>query len=150
MSDTLSITLINRTDELERLSRAIGRFADTHGFPEDVTHAIHLALDEVVANVIRHAHGDGDEHQIGVELSLGKGLVTIEVNDDGVAFNPLAMPPPDLDLPIDQRQPGGLGIHIIKATMDGLDYRRSKGRNRLTMVKMLGRFDPGTAASAGR
>jgi anti-sigma regulatory factor (Ser/Thr protein kinase) len=149
MSDTLSIALLNRTEELERLSSAIDEFADVHGFSADVTHAIHLALDEVVANVIRHAHDDGDEHRIGVELSLGNGIVTIEVNDDGVAFNPLAAPPPDLELPIEQRRPGGLGIHIIKAIMDGLDYRRSKGRNRLTMVKMLGRFDPGTAASAG-
>jgi serine/threonine-protein kinase RsbW len=149
MNDSLLITLLNRTDELERLSRAIDNFAEAHGFSEDVTHALHLALDEVVANVIRHAHDDGDEHRIGVQLTVGDGVVTIEVNDDGVPFNPLAAPPPNLDAPISQRRPGGLGIHIIKAIMDGLDYRRTKGRNRLTIVKMLGRFHPGTAASAG-
>jgi len=142
----MSLTLVNHTAELERLRAAVDAFADSNSLPSDVTYVVHLALDEVVANVIRHAHDDKQEHPIGVDVALGDGILRVEVVDEGKPFNPLAAPPPIFDVPLEERRPGGLGIHIVKTVMDELEYRRANGRNKLTMLKNLASFDADTLA----
>ena len=64
---------------------------------------------------------------------MADGLVTATVVDDGEAFDPREAPPPDLDAPLEERQAGGLGMHLVRATMDEVDYRREDGRNVLTV-----------------
>jgi anti-sigma regulatory factor (Ser/Thr protein kinase) len=142
----VSISLLNQTTELERLRGAVAAFADQHGLSGDVSHAASLALDEVVANVIRHGYIDGRQHTFFVRLGLSDGHLTIEVDDDARPFNPLTAPNPDLDLPIHERPIGGLGIHIVRTLMDSLEYHREDGRNRLTMIKNVNRFDAHTIA----
>ena len=63
------------------------------------------------------------------------------VEDDGLPFNPLEAPEPDLDSPIETRQIGGLGIHLVRNVTDGLEYRRNEGRNRLVIRKQLPRSE---------
>ena len=61
--------------------------------------------------------------------------MTIVVEDDGKPFNPLDAPPPNLDLPIDERPIGGLGIFLMKSLTSAMDYRREGDRNTLTLTK---------------
>ena len=49
----------------------------------------------------------------------------------GAAFDPSAAPPPDLAIPLHQRDPGGLGIHLMRQMTDRVEYRRTDGHNRL-------------------
>ena len=72
-------------------------------------------------------------------LALEGDELTIRVEDDGRAFDPLQAPPPDLDLPLEERPVGGLGIHIVRSVMDAVEYQRRGGRNVLTMRKTIGR-----------
>ena len=60
-------------------------------------------------------------------------MVIATVEDDGVPFDPRDAPLPDLDASLDERQAGGLGMHLVRSTMDGIDYRREGGRNVLTV-----------------
>ncbi len=60
------------------------------------------------------------------------------IEDDGVAFDPLAIAPSSLDDDIDQRAMGGLGIHLVRELMDEMRYVRVGSRNRLTLIKRLG------------
>ena len=92
-------------------------------------------LDEIVLNVINHGHDDQGEHEIHVRLRAAPDAVTITVEDDGKPFNPLDAPPPDLDLPIEERPIGGLGIFLMKSLTSAMDYRREGERNRLTLTK---------------
>jgi anti-sigma regulatory factor (Ser/Thr protein kinase) len=64
--------------------------------------------------------------------------LTIDVADDGIAFNPLEKDPPDLDLPFSERPIGGLGIHIVRALSETIAYRRENDRNHLTMTMRVG------------
>ena len=56
----------------------------------------------------------------------------VTVSDDGVAFNPLAVPPPDTTLPLEERELGGLGIHLVRNLTDEATYGRLGGRNVIT------------------
>ena len=61
----------------------------------------------------------------------------VEVEDDGRPFNPLAQPEPRVSQPIDERPIGGLGIHMMRKSLDGMEYRRAEGKNILLMIKRL-------------
>jgi anti-sigma regulatory factor (Ser/Thr protein kinase) len=133
----LSVVLRNQRSEVERLGPLAEQFGEAHGLSPDDVFAINLVLDEVVLNVIEYGYDDAAEHQIHLLLSVNAGVLTIQVDDDARAFNPLDLPPPNLDLPIEERPIGGLGVHLVKSTMDTVAYRRDGNRNVLTMTKKL-------------
>lgn len=133
----LSATL----DNLEALM-AHGREAATAcGMDPRAVQQVELALEEVLVNVITYAYADvdagtGPSPAIELSCDCDKGrAVTISVADQGTAFNPLDRPDPDTSLPVEKRAVGGLGIFLVKQMMDSVAYRRSRGRNVLTMVK---------------
>ena len=97
--------------------------------------AIRLALEEIVTNVIDYAHPEGGDHPILVDVTLEHGVFTARIEDDGIAYNPLAHPAPRLDIPIEKRPIGGLGVHLVKSLMDDVTYLRQRDRNVLTIRK---------------
>ena len=132
-----SVVLVNQRSEIERLSQFVERFGDAHQLPADEILDLNLVLDEVVINVIAHGYDDEREHQIHVSLALDGDLLTIQVEDDGRAFNLLEQPSPNLDLPIEERRIGGLGIHIVRSLTDAIEHRRVDGRNIVTLKKRV-------------
>jgi phosphoserine phosphatase RsbU/P len=92
-------------------------------------------LDEIVANVIRH--GKAGENETQVSLALDGRRLIIDVTDAGVAFNPLDAPPPIFDVPLEERRPGGLGIHIVKTLAESVSYSRDSDRNHLKVTMRL-------------
>jgi hypothetical protein len=72
--------------------------------------------------------------RISVSLDLQGSVLTIDIADDGIAFNRLKAKPPNLDLPITERPINGLGIHIVRALRETIAYRRENGRNHLTIT----------------
>ena len=68
-------------------------------------------------------------------LTSEEGAITIEVVDDGKPFDPLNdAPQPDLASDLEDRRVGGLGLHLVRTTMDDMSYRRDQGKNHLTLV----------------
>jgi anti-sigma regulatory factor (Ser/Thr protein kinase) len=67
------------------------------------------------------------------------GRLSLEIVDDARAFNPLAPPLPDVSVPIEEKNPGGLGLLLLRSVMDRVEYRRQGGRNRLRLVRSLRR-----------
>lgn len=126
-----SIALRSDRSELPRLSTLVEQFGAEHRLSDDSIMNVNLVLDEIVANVIRHG-GLDDADRIEVSFELDGSIVSIEVADTGVAFNPMAAPPPNLEAPIEERRSGGLGIHIVKSLADTVAYRREGERNYLS------------------
>ena len=134
----MSVTLANDQSEVEKLGRLVEAFGVTHGLPPESIFSVTLALDEVVTNIIRYAYNDnGRPHPIVVRLAVEEGFLAAQVEDEGRAFNPLEAPAPDIDADIEDRPIGGLGIHLVRSTMDSVEYRRDDGRNVFTMKKRL-------------
>jgi anti-sigma regulatory factor (Ser/Thr protein kinase) len=133
----VEIVLTNRPEEKPRLLRALEAFAAEHRLPAKVLQAADLVLEEHVTNVLQYAYADTSLHEIRVRLSCDEGALHVEVEDDGRAFNPLEAPPVDTSIPMEERPIGGLGIHLMRRFMDGLDYRREGARNILRMTKRL-------------
>lgn len=134
---SLSIALKNDRHELVRLAEVVERFLAEHHVPDDALTNVNLVLDEIVSNVIKYGHATDGEGAVTVSLVLEGPQLTIDVTDDGIAFNPLDAKPPDLDLPIMERPVGGLGIHIVKALTETATYKREQNRNHLSMTMRI-------------
>ena len=135
MPKTIELILANRPSEVARLQDQLESLGRDHGFPSKVLHDIQLAVEEHLTNVLNYAFTDQADHKIAIRLIVDDSALRIEVEDDGRPFNPLEHPTPDLSQPLDKRPIGGLGIHMIRKSMDRLEYRRVANKNVLAMVK---------------
>ena len=135
MESTLTITLANELSEIARAQTLVEEFGTAHEVASDVIHAFTLCLEEIVSNIIRHGYDEGERRPIDLRLSIGGGRMVLEVADTGRPFNPLDQADPDTDIPLEERQIGGLGIYLVKNMMDEFEYRRQKNKNILVMTK---------------
>ena len=97
---------------------------------------LHLVLDEVVSNIV-HSNVKSRATRLGLELMLDQGNLTLEVIDNGKAFDPTMVQPARgsiLDRPV-----GGLGIQLVRGIMDTVSYTRQHGSNHLVMTRKAAR-----------
>jgi anti-sigma regulatory factor (Ser/Thr protein kinase) len=100
--------------------------------------AICVAIEEVFVNVASYAYGEGSGDAIlDIGFDEASRDVTFRLMDQGIPFDPLQKPDPDITLSVEERQVGGLGIFIVKKTMDTVHYAYEDGKNILTMIKKI-------------
>jgi sigma-B regulation protein RsbU (phosphoserine phosphatase) len=131
------LTLANRKEELPRLVAWIDGLAETFALPPGLAASLNLALEEWVVNIVSYAYPDTAAHVIELRLWREGDTLRIEIEDDGRPFDPTAQAAPDTSAPLEQRRIGGLGIHFIRKTMDGMSYHRRNDHNVLTLVKRI-------------
>jgi len=134
----MRIELGNSLGEMAAVITALEEFSDNENLTVGIAQAAELALDELLNNIISYGYVDSDQHKITVEMSVEENALRIVVSDDGIPFNPFEQKAPDLDLPIEERKLGGLGIHLVKKFMDECSYQRLEERNVVTLLKSLG------------
>lgn len=127
--EDLALTIRNDLEELGRVWDVASELLARHAVEPKVAYSTHLALEEVLSNVIRHAWHDHGPHEIEVRFRVGTGRVELEVVDDGQEFNPLSAPDPNFEVPLAQRKVGGLGIHLLRKFVREMRYERIGGRN---------------------
>lgn len=131
--NSLQYTLVAERDRLPELTAMLQRFWSEAGLSEEGLFHFELALEEIFLNVASYAVEDGRLPTARVSLERQGEDVVLTIEDDGPAFDPLSVAPADTTLPLEERQVGGLGIHLVRQTMDAVDYARTEGRNRLSM-----------------
>lgn len=137
MSSTTSIQIKNDLTELERLNLLVEEFGGSHGFKTEEEYAIYLCLEEMVTNIISYAWPEDDgEHLIDARLSVDEDSIKVELQDDGIPFDPTQYEKPDTGQPALERKIGGLGIHLVRETMDDMWYQRLDERNILILKKL--------------
>lgn len=105
------------------------------GCGDELAFAIQLAVDEASSNTILYGYPDGEPGSITIACSVDEDTVHVTITDDGVPFDPLTAPPPPLDVPVEARPIGGLGIHFIRTVTDSVTYAWKDGKNVLSMEK---------------
>lgn len=136
-SPDLSIQMLSRTTLLAPVRCMVVSFAERIGFDENASGHIALAVDEALANVIRHGYGGRDDCRVWLhlwQLHEPDGL-RIVLEDYARQVEPESIRGRDL---ADVR-PGGLGVHLIRSTMSSVRFeKRREGGMRLTLEKLLG------------
>ena len=133
--DALELSLVNDLRNIAIAAGNIDAFCAEHGLTEKIAFEVNLAVEELVTNTISYGYDDDGEHLIELVLRLEGRVLAIEIADDGRAFDPLQAPAPDIGASLRDRAMGGLGIYLVRKTMDTVAYRRQDGRNVVTLTK---------------
>ncbi len=108
----------------------------TAGATEDQIIPITIAVEEVYVNIAHYAYGGKPgEAIVGMEIEQEPRAIKLVFKDRGIPYNPLEKEDPDITLSAEERGIGGLGIFMVKNTMDKVEYEYSGGQNILSMEK---------------
>lgn len=133
----IKIELVNQLEQLTKLAEAIETFGEDNNLPMNVVFDINLSLDELVTNIVLYGYNDKNTHKIEVLLEKERDSVKITLIDDGREFDPTKKEKPNLDLEVEDKGIGGLGIHFVKTKMNEMTYKREENKNILTLVKII-------------
>ena len=131
----LSLQLANDFAALAPASAQVREFLGACGAPCAAEFLADLVIEELVTNTIKYGYDDEAGHCVHVRVEFHEGRLCLEVRDDGRAFDPLAQAEPDTTLPAEQRDIGGLGIHLVRQMTDEVRYERRGDENVVTAIK---------------
>lgn len=133
-----SFVVRNWLEDLPQLNDQLASFFHKHALDDQHLFKFQLACDEMITNIISYAFMDNQQQQlIYIELIKDDLQLTLKITDNGIPFNPLLQQEPDTMLPLEEREVGGLGIHLVKQMMDKVKYERYQQSNVLTLSKNI-------------
>lgn len=123
-----NLKLQSNTGELNKLNLHIRALQKKWGLPKKMGIEVNLVLDELISNIIEHGQS-GETDSIEIRLQKSGQELTIEVINAGPPFDPTRCKKADITLPLEKRQCGGLGIHLVKKLSDSCCYTRLDDKN---------------------
>ncbi len=126
--------------EPRRVAEEFEEIAMEQGVPMGIVFKFQLALDELLTNVVSYAFAGSDvaDAVVRVRARFGAAGISAVIRDNGQPFNPLQdAATPDMQLSAEDRQIGGLGIHLTRSFVHSVSYERTDGWNRLSLAQPL-------------
>ncbi len=117
------------------------------GVPAADRSSLRLVTEEVFVNIVTHGYEEGSG-VVAIEVEDGDGWVRLRFTDRGRPFVPAEAPAPDLDSGWADRRIGGLGWHLVRASVDEIESRRDDGVNSIVLTKRIRRADPDGGGSS--
>ncbi len=134
MSKELSLELNSTQEGLKELEEAVDKFSGLQGWPVSLDFKIKLILEEVILNALNYGHPDRVTN-VSLKVTDLDQKISIEIIDDGKAFNPLKEAPvPDTEAPLEDRPIGGLGVYLVKKLVSDVSYERKDEKNSLRIL----------------
>ncbi len=131
------LRLENKLENLEQIAAFIESFGDDAGLDNKTVFEINLIMDELFTNITNYAYSDDNTHYIDIFIDKDDNNITLRIIDDGLEFNPLKKEKVNTETNLDDRNIGGLGIHIVRQKTDSIFYERKDDKNILTMTKKI-------------
>lgn len=123
---------------IESVTQFVDGELEANGCSMKAQMQIDIAIDEILSNVAFYGYPDGQgQVRVTVDFPGNDAKVVIAFEDNGIEFNPLEKEDPDVTLSAEERKVGGLGIFIVKKTMDDVHYERKDNKNILTIEKTI-------------
>ncbi len=131
------LNIKNDLFEVSKLNAFQKSFYEKLNLEKSLARRLQLSVEEIVVNVIDYAYPLGMKGDITVKMMWDGKSLKIVVVDSGVMFDPTLVETPDISLMAEERQVGGLGIHLVRKLMDSVNYEREDGKNILTLIKNI-------------
>jgi len=133
-----SLELEARIENLDQVMSFVDGILEENDCPMKEMMQIDVAVEEIFVNIAHYAYSpEVGKAVVSASLDSEKAIISVSFEDKGVPFNPLAKDDPDVSLSAEDRQIGGLGIFMVKKSMDDVLYERKDGKNILTLVKRI-------------
>lgn len=131
-------TFPRRIADIAGIFEFTAEFFGLHGVDPRLRGTVDLALEELFTNMVKYS--PGTEAEVRIDLATVEGGVEVTLTDYGVEpFDVTQAPDADIDAPIEQRRPGGLGLHLVRRLVDhiGYDYSKESRQSRITFRKTV-------------
>lgn len=129
------ITVHTDLENLDKVTAFVEAALESYNPSMKAQMQLNVAIDELFSNIVHYSKSA--DATIQVEVKNDPKQVKLTFIDSGVPYNPLIKSDPDITLSAEERQIGGLGIFLVKKTMDGMEYQRTDNKNQLTIYKNL-------------
>ena len=132
------LTTEARIENLQQVLSFVDGCLEQAACPMKIQMQIDVAVEELYVNIASYAYAPEEGPvTIRVETGADASRVSVTFIDRGVPYDPLKKPDPDVTLSAEERQIGGLGIYMVKKSMDGMEYAYQNGQNILTIHKNI-------------
>jgi serine/threonine-protein kinase RsbW len=132
------ITVPAKPEQLEIVANFVSKELELLDCPAKAQMQISIAVEEIFVNIANYAYHPSDGNAtILLEIKEDPLRLIVTFMDQGVPYNPLDNPDPDITLSADERQIGGLGIFMVKKSMDAVEYKYENNQNIFTIIKNL-------------
>ncbi len=132
------LTLDAIVDNIEEVTSFVNNELEKLSCPASAKNQIDIAIDEIFGNIVRYAYTPKiGKASVKIDVLNNPLAIVITFTDNGKPFNPLNRADPDVSLSLDERKEGGLGIFLVKKTMNLVDYEYKDGKNILKIKKNL-------------
>lgn len=131
------LKLESKIEELKKIPKFLEEVKERFSISKEIIDQFDLILDERLINIINDGYNRDPNHWIKLKFyeSEDKKQIILKIIDEGTPFNPLEYPKPDLDVPIEERKIGDLGIYIVLQSVDDVQYERVNNQNILILYK---------------
>ncbi len=133
----ICLELSNRLSELANIQEALEANAERLGVSTAMLMSLNLVVEEAFTNIVNYAYADQEQHTIAICINRNDQQLVITLTDDGQPYDPTQNADPDIELPAEKRQVGGLGIFLIRKIMDKVEYERKDNKNYLILTKNM-------------
>lgn len=123
-------------ENVDRLISILDERLEAVDCPMKAQLQLDVAVEEVFGNICQYAYGQASGEAI-VRMNITEQEASITFIDEGAPFNPLEKEEPDVEMEAMSENVGGLGIFMVKESMDAVTYEYNDGKNHLTIVKYL-------------
>ena len=130
------LTLEAKTENLEQVLEFVNGLLEEKNSPMNLVFELDIAVEELFVNIAHYAYTP-EIGEATIQVSFEEEDVVITFIDRGIPYNPWAKKDPDITLSLEERQIGGLGIYMVKNSMDEVDYAYIDGKNVVTIRKKL-------------
>lgn len=132
------LTIAATVENIEVVTDFVNQQLEALNCPMKAQMQIDIAIDELFSNIARYSYNpEVGQATVRVEVVEDPLAVTITFIDNGVPYDPLAKADPDVTLSAEEREIGGLGIYMVKKTMDDITYEYKDGQNILSIKKFI-------------
>ncbi|MCM1023699.1 MAG: ATP-binding protein [Prevotella sp.] len=134
------LTVSAVTENIAAVTAFVDEQLERLGCPVKTLLQVNVAIDELFGNIANYAYSSEiGAATVRVETAENPPAAVITFIDSGIPYNPLAKADPDVTLSAEEREVGGLGIYMVKKTMDGISYEYKNGQNILRIRKNIRR-----------
>lgn len=128
------LTVLAKTENLEQVLEFVNGLLEEKNSPMNLVFELDIAVEELFVNIAHYAYTP-EIGEATIQVSFEEEDVVITFIDRGIPYNPWAKKDPDITLSLEERQIGGLGIYMVKNSMDEVDYAYIDGKNVVTIKK---------------
>ena len=127
----LNYSIKSNFNELQGLTKTILDFCESYAYDAEFIGDIRLVFEEIIVNIIKHGYDDLPDGPINLAIDMESEQWTMTVEDEGNPFNPLDFQPMNVEKSFDEKDIGGLGVHMIREMVELIEYKRIYNKNRV-------------------